>query len=768
MRSRSFHTTQIALVVGCCGLAGLAQGQMAAPLAAAKGQPQNLATKPAHWPIGQGYSQRVIAVKFFDDSTVRAVQGRLTNLAPGQAARNAAASYLSIGTWVPMFSQPEPVLQQMRATATANLQQQFAGRAQAGPRVVDLRTHFMVEVPAGVSAQAMIDALNTLPEVEMAQPHPEPVAPPVVGEYQDQQKYWRAANQGLGFDDVKWWKGGTGKFVKIADAEYTFNSAHVDLPTITNVVANGIEIPGGNDDHGTAVLGQLVSKADGAGTTGAAWQAGIAFAATYTFTPPLANAVWDVGDAVTKAAANVGNGGVVLIEQQLGGPNVPANPPPGSQLGLVPVEWYKPWYDAIVTVVGNGVTVVEAAGNGSENLDGAAYGAGNGGHFPFKPANASGAIIVGAGAVQGGSDKPRSRLGFSNYGSILSLQGHGENVVTTGYGTLLNTDGKNKRYASDFGGTSGASPCVTAAVALAQSIRKGVDNTYFTPAQIRTLLINNAIAQQAGTNPVNQKIGPMPNLKRALFKHFGDKDCNNNLVPDYIDIKTGHSKDANNDGIPDECAPARCGVAPDGPEVDMGSFTPQVTVNVSNNQPAAIHFHLDRDVRWDGNTFLDIAFGGGDLFSPTFALYNAKGTLIATSCGGSDSTGDVMTFGKGTRPASPAIEQGGIPRDGRHGSLTAGDYVILVGRCADVFGPCFDYTPDDSTFFEGTATIDFTHNINPVCYGDFNNDGFIDFTDFDAFVIQFELGNSIADFDGDGFLDFNDFDLFVAAFEFGC
>jgi hypothetical protein len=54
------------------------------------------------------------------------------------------------------------------------------------------------------------------------------------------------------------------------------------------------------------------------------------------------------------------------------------------------------------------------------------------------------------------------------------------------------------------------------------------------------------------------------------------------------------------------------------------------------------------------------------------------------------------------------------------------------------------------------------------CDADFNQDGFIDFTDFDAFVEAFEAGDAIADFNSDGFLDFTDFDAFVASFEAGC
>ena len=55
-----------------------------------------------------------------------------------------------------------------------------------------------------------------------------------------------------------------------------------------------------------------------------------------------------------------------------------------------------------------------------------------------------------------------------------------------------------------------------------------------------------------------------------------------------------------------------------------------------------------------------------------------------------------------------------------------------------------------------------------VCDADFNADGFLDFTDFDEFVVAFEAGEASSDFNADGFIDFTDFDAFVAAFELGC
>jgi hypothetical protein len=57
------------------------------------------------------------------------------------------------------------------------------------------------------------------------------------------------------------------------------------------------------------------------------------------------------------------------------------------------------------------------------------------------------------------------------------------------------------------------------------------------------------------------------------------------------------------------------------------------------------------------------------------------------------------------------------------------------------------------------------------CQADFNGDGFLDFFDYDEYVLCFETGDcngNQPDFNGDNFLDFFDYDAFVAAFEAGC
>lgn len=55
----------------------------------------------------------------------------------------------------------------------------------------------------------------------------------------------------------------------------------------------------------------------------------------------------------------------------------------------------------------------------------------------------------------------------------------------------------------------------------------------------------------------------------------------------------------------------------------------------------------------------------------------------------------------------------------------------------------------------------------PKCAVDFNQDCFLDFTDFDLFVGNFEAGTPKADFNADGFITFEDFDAFVQALERG-
>jgi hypothetical protein len=263
-----------------------------------------------------------------------------------------------------------------------------------------------------------------------------------------------------------------------------------------------------------------------------------------------------VGGAVTTALVTLRAGDVIIIEQQMAGPMYTGFPP-GTQTGLIPVEWHRPWYDAIRTAVANNVIVVEAAGNGEQNLDATMYTTGNGGHHPFRAVNDSGAFIIGAGAAPNGSDADRSRLWYSNYGSTLDLQGWGERVTTLGYGDLYNSEGINLRYTDSFGGTSSASPVVANACTLIVSMHRAAMGATPTPAQIKTALRETGSPQRAGAYPLTHVIGPRPNVRAAIHALLGGTDCDANDVPDRLDIAAGAS-DCNANGVPDSCEGSVC------------------------------------------------------------------------------------------------------------------------------------------------------------------------------------------------------------------
>ena len=407
------------------------------------------------------------------------------------------------GAWHRMVTVGEEEVDRLRGNAQRKLRKEVA----------DMNSYYILTVPEEIDAAAWIDQLNALPEVQIARFVPLPAPMPVPNDFQDDQEYLDAATAGIDAESYAWGiAGGTGTNVRIVDLEYSWNLNHQDLPAgITTLIPAGrtADDPFNDNDHGTAVLGELVSLNNGWGTTGIAHNA-------QNFVAPVN---WDNGynlaAAILNAITSLSAGDILLIEQQTRGPNYDPNNAP-SQFGLVPSEWQEAVYDAIVTAVGNGIHVVEAAGNGSQDLDHTDYTQGNGGHYPFNGSKNSGAIIVGAGARPSGSTTDRSRLDFSCYGSRVNVQGWGEGVMTTGYGTFYNAEGVNLWYRSTFGGTSSASPIVTGAVALIESIQEQLHGTTITPADMRTLLINTGSPQQAGANPVSEHIGPRPSIRAAI------------------------------------------------------------------------------------------------------------------------------------------------------------------------------------------------------------------------------------------------------------
>ena len=312
--------------------------------------------------------------------------------------------------------------------------------------------------------------------------------------YDERQGYLRAAPSGIGAPFAWTKRGGRGEAVWFADVEGAWNTAHEDLPA-DRIRAVGSPMRGRDwEMHGTAVLGEVVARENALGMVGIA--PNVARVITSSIKGISAAA------AIDRAQAKLRPGDVLLIELHAIGPR-------GR---FLPMEFWDDVFEVIQIASARGVVVVEAAGNGAENLDHADY---EGKLDPRK--RDSGAIMVGAGApaVEGWTD--RSRLDFSNFGSRVDVQGWGRMVATLDYGDLQGCDAAQRKYTSTFGGTSSASPIVAGAALLVESVVKTEKGCPLWPRELRTLLVETGSAQTDGPHGrKKQKIGPRPDLAAAI------------------------------------------------------------------------------------------------------------------------------------------------------------------------------------------------------------------------------------------------------------
>ena len=113
----------------------------------------------------------------------------------------------------------------------------------------------------------------------------------------------------------------------------------------------------------------------------------------------------------------------------------------------------------------------------------------------------------------------RSRLDFSNFGSVVDAQGWGREVTTTGYGDLQGGSSihVNEWYTDQFSGTSSASPIVVGAIAAVQGTLRAKSRIPPSPIRARDLLRTTGSPQTDGPGrPATQRIGNRPNLRQLI------------------------------------------------------------------------------------------------------------------------------------------------------------------------------------------------------------------------------------------------------------
>ena len=433
--------------------------------------------------------------------------------------------------------------------------QTSAMAAETGADVPDLAVYYRVDVPEA-RMEALAERLCKLDGIEAAYVKPPAVPadfdfqlnampaagvepPAVTPDFTSRQIYLNPAPAGIDAQYAWTQPGGRGAGVNIIDIEWGWRFNHEDLRQNQSGVVSGTS--SSDDNHGTAVLGEFSGDRNGFGITGISPDAQVSAVSL------VSNST---AQAIRIAADRLRPGDIMLLEVHRAGPRAASG---SGQFGYIAIEWWPDDYAAIRYAVSKGVIVVEAAGNGGQNLSDPVYDARPAGfptswRNPFNTANpSSGAVVAGAGlppaGTHGRNAQPgwgdvyadRGRCFFSNYGARVDAQGWGWEVTSTGYGDLQGGANRDLWYTDQFSGTSSASPIVVGALASVQGVLRARGRIPLTPARAIDLLRTTGSPQQDGpaftflpnmtgsgypqnhpARPRTQRIGNRPNLRQLI------------------------------------------------------------------------------------------------------------------------------------------------------------------------------------------------------------------------------------------------------------
>lgn len=371
-----------------------------------------------------------------------------------------------------------------------------ASNAEPGFIAPNLQNYYAFDCPPGVDPENLAEEISSWPGVEKAYVESGPTRPPRVDPsddpYRPGQGYLNPAPAGIDAEYAWGIPGGDGAGIKFVDLEQGWTLEHEDLASANVELISGVS----HDffGHGTAVLGQILAADNKVGCVGIA--PGVQ---AYVVSQYRTKSVFNTAEALVDGLYRLGYGDVLLLEAQT----------QALDYSLLPVEVEDAVFNVIRVGTAGGVTIIEAAGNGSLNLDTFIDAKGkqvlNRSSGDFKD---SGAIMVGAAK----SAHPHGRLPCSNYGSRIDCYGWGQHIVTTGDG---DSGTSTMAYTKKFGGTSGASAIIAGAAIVVQGIVAAKTGRRYSPAQMRAIL-SHAPTSTPSANPVKDLIGTMPNLRAII------------------------------------------------------------------------------------------------------------------------------------------------------------------------------------------------------------------------------------------------------------
>lgn len=437
-----------------------------------------------------GYTPRVV-VKFRDFVQL-----------PYQDGVEKYLDKLSVGPWRQLAERfPGIRIRRMYTAVTPERIRQLvdeAMRRDAAYRPPDFLSYFIVACPPAVDPEELAKALSAWKSVQTAYfdpPGSDPAVSPADDPRSSNQGYLDPAPDGIDAEFAWGLPGGDGQGQNVIDLERGWTLNHEDLNAHGAALLHGVLL-NTSRPHGTSVLGEICAVDNTLGDVGIAPNVASVDVVSYNgSTRP---------NAIMAAIDNLPFGGVLLLEAQLSATIG------GTAWVNLPIEALDAEFEAIRLATALGISVVEAAGNGSNDLDTFTDAGGrqifNRGSADFRD---SGAIMVGAAS----STTPHTRMNFSNFGSRIDCYGWGENVDTATSTTTMPFS--TTAYTGGFNGTSSASPIVTGAALLVQGIAENGLGFRFSAWQMRALLSDPATGTPSN-NPAVDRIGVMPDLQAII------------------------------------------------------------------------------------------------------------------------------------------------------------------------------------------------------------------------------------------------------------
>ena len=507
-------------------------------------RPRWMPTKDLSFSLNVNADSQHLILKVRDDWGAVASQGRLV------AAPDRPLPLLTEVLDSVVGLQVRPMVDLPRETLNALRQR---GQARLGEQLADMTQYFELRIPDGVDGAEILRRLLALESVENAYAKPNFDVTGDIGiptpDFTAGQGYKNPAPQGINAAYANGYPNGAAAGQTIVDIEWSWQFEHEDLQGLDPSDQIGVtQFLEGYDfiEHGTAVMGVIGADQDAAGISGIAHQADLKVAPVETETSFI------LAQQLIESANNLQTGDVILIEIHGAGPNATGS----GQFGFLPVEYWDGEFNAIRTVTANGIHVVEAGGNGYQNLDSTEAPTGH----PTYPdrfwlsRRDSGALMVGAGQ----STVPHPKHDYSSFGSRIDAYSWGDSVTTLGYGAgpsgtdfgpcnLFPAAGNdvNQYYTSCFNGTSSASPIVASAVSIINATHEGAHGSDMGITEMRQLL------RGVGTLSSTYGISRQPDLRQQLPRvaagpqlmvyHLPD-DLRENLFPQFYG-------DLNGDGV---------------------------------------------------------------------------------------------------------------------------------------------------------------------------------------------------------------------------